>query len=90
MDIHDSASFSFTDRECINFSPVESIARNHRKDSINMVVAPDDGAFEKVRAILTRKKGRDIFDLYFLIDSKKILFNPELRIFLGLKRYSNC
>ena len=51
VDIHDSASFSFTDRECVNFSPVESIARNHRKDSINMVVAPDDGAFEKAKAV---------------------------------------
>ena len=38
----------------------------------------DEVGSEKVRAILTRKKGRDIFDLYFLIDSKKILFNPDL------------
>ncbi len=38
----------------------------------------DEVGSEKVRAILTRKKGRDIFDLYFLIDSKKILFNQDL------------
>ncbi|MCL4356740.1 MAG: ribose-phosphate diphosphokinase [Candidatus Thermoplasmatota archaeon] len=51
VDIHDTASFIFTDRNCINFSPVEAIAKSHRKDSISMVVAPDDGAFEKAKAV---------------------------------------
>ena len=33
---------------------------------------------EKVRAILTRRKARDIYDLYYLIDSKAIRFNRKL------------
>ena len=38
----------------------------------------DEIGGEKVRAILTREKGRDIFDLYFLIRRKNIKFNIEL------------
>ncbi len=38
----------------------------------------DEVGSEKVRAILTREKGRDIFDLYFLIRRKNIKFNIEL------------
>lgn len=38
----------------------------------------DEIGGEKVRAILTREKGRDIFDLYFLIRLKNIKFNIEL------------
>lgn len=38
----------------------------------------DEVGSEKIRAILTRNKTRDIFDLYFLISNKKILFRPEL------------
>ncbi len=38
----------------------------------------DEVGSEKVRAILTREKGRDIFDLYFLIRLKNIKFNIEL------------
>lgn len=33
---------------------------------------------EKVRAILTRRKSRDIYDLYYLVSKKKIKFNEEL------------
>ena len=33
---------------------------------------------EKVRAMLTRKKSRDIYDLYYLIDKKGIKFNEKL------------
>jgi hypothetical protein len=33
---------------------------------------------EKVRAILTRKKSRDIYDLYYLINKKGIRFNEKL------------
>lgn len=32
----------------------------------------DEVGGEKVRAILTREKGRDLFDLYYLINRKKI------------------
>ncbi len=38
----------------------------------------DEVGGEKVRAILTREKGRDIFDLYYLIRRKNIKFNIEL------------
>ena len=38
----------------------------------------DEVGSEKVRAILTREKGRDIFDLYYLIRRKNIKFNIEL------------
>ena len=38
----------------------------------------DEVGSEKVRAILTREKGRDIFDLYYLIHNKEIKFNVEL------------
>ena len=38
----------------------------------------DEIGGEKVRAILTREKGRDIFDLYYLIRRKNIKFNIEL------------
>lgn len=33
---------------------------------------------EKVRAIMTREKARDLYDLYFLIKKKEIAFNQEL------------
>jgi len=38
---------------------------------------PEVGS-EKVRAILTRKKARDIYDLYYLVTRKKINFNQDL------------
>ncbi len=38
----------------------------------------DEVGAEKVRAILTREKGRDIFDLYYLIRRKNIRFDIEL------------
>lgn len=38
----------------------------------------EEVAAEKVRAILTRKKGRDIYDLYYLIQGKKVRFDEEL------------
>jgi predicted nucleotidyltransferase component of viral defense system len=33
---------------------------------------------EKVRAILSRKKARDVYDLYYLIQKKKTGFRPDL------------
>lgn len=33
---------------------------------------------EKVRAVMTRKKKRDIYDLWYLIKNKKIKFNKDL------------
>ena len=33
---------------------------------------------EKVRAILTRNKARDIYDLHFLITKKEIRFNEQM------------
>ena len=33
---------------------------------------------EKVRALATRQKARDIFDLWYLIGEKKIVFSPEM------------
>ena len=38
----------------------------------------EEVASEKVRAILTREKGRDIFDLNFLIEKKEVKFNEDL------------
>ncbi|MFG1391214.1 nucleotidyl transferase AbiEii/AbiGii toxin family protein, partial [Acidiplasma aeolicum] len=38
----------------------------------------DEVASEKVRAIYTRKKPRDIYDLFFLITKKGIKFNEEM------------
>ena len=38
----------------------------------------DEVASEKVRAILTREKGRDIFDLNFLIGKKGVKYNEHL------------
>ncbi len=38
----------------------------------------DEVASEKVRAILTREKGRDIFDLNFLIGKKVVKYNEHL------------
>ena len=38
----------------------------------------EEVASEKVRAILTREKGRDIFDLNFLIEKKEVKFNEGL------------
>lgn len=38
----------------------------------------DEVGAEKARAILTRKKARDVYDLYYLIDKKGIPFNIEL------------
>ena len=33
---------------------------------------------EKVRAILTRQKARDVHDLYYLLEKKKIVFDGKL------------
>ncbi len=38
----------------------------------------EEAAAEKVRAILTRKKARDIFDLHYLVTKKGISFNESL------------
>jgi len=46
----------------------------------------DEVTAEKVRAIYTRKKARDIYDLYYLIYFKKVIFDPEL-INIKLKFY---
>ncbi len=46
----------------------------------------EEVASEKVRAILTRKKARDIFDLYYLISIKGVKFNRD-HINLKLKFY---
>src|SRR5208283_4068165 len=41
-------------------------------------MALEEVGAEKVRAIMTRQKARDIYDLYYLIHSKRIKFNKEL------------
>ncbi len=38
----------------------------------------DEVAAEKVRAIMSRNKARDAYDLYYLIKEKKVKFNKEL------------
>ena len=38
----------------------------------------DEVAAEKVRAIMSRNKARDAYDLYYLIKEKKVKFNREL------------
>ncbi len=43
---------------------------------------------EKVRAILTRKKARDIYDLFYLIDKKRISFKRDL-VTKKLEHYEN-
>ncbi|MFH1695739.1 MAG: nucleotidyl transferase AbiEii/AbiGii toxin family protein [Candidatus Micrarchaeota archaeon] len=35
-------------------------------------------AAEKIRAILTRKKARDLYDLHYLIEKKQVSFNQKL------------
>jgi len=47
----------------------------------------DEVAAEKVRAIYTRKKPRDIYDLYYLIYFKKVIFDLEI-INIKLKFYN--
>ena len=41
-------------------------------------MALDEVGAEKVRAITTREKARDIYDLYYLINNKKITFIKDL------------
>src|SRR5208283_968918 len=41
-------------------------------------MALEEVGAEKVRAIMTRQKARDIYDLYYLVHNKKIKFNNEL------------
>jgi Uncharacterized conserved protein len=41
-------------------------------------MALDEVAAEKVRAIMSRNKARDVYDLYYLIKEKGIKFNPDL------------
>jgi len=38
----------------------------------------DEVAAEKVRAILTREKARDIYDLAFLIENRKVKFQAQI------------
>lgn len=45
--------------------------------SISGMALEEVGA-EKVRAMMTRQKARDLYDLYYLVQSKKIKFNKEL------------
>lgn len=33
---------------------------------------------EKIRAVITRKKARDVFDLHFLAENKKAVFNEQM------------
>ena len=37
----------------------------------------DEVVAEKIRAIMNRKKARDVYDLFFLIDNKKVEFNLD-------------
>ena len=41
-------------------------------------MALDEVGAEKVRAILTRQKARDIYDLYYLVSKKRIKFDVDL------------
>jgi len=41
-------------------------------------MALDEVAAEKVRAIMSRNKARDVYDLYYLIKEKGVKFNPDL------------
>jgi hypothetical protein len=41
-------------------------------------MALEEVAAEKVRAIITRKKARDLYDLYYLITKRKIKFDENL------------
>ena len=41
-------------------------------------MALEEVAAEKVRAIMTRDKARDIFDLHYLVEKKLVVFSPEL------------
>lgn len=38
----------------------------------------EEVAAEKCRAIMTRERARDLFDLYYLVEKKKIAFNQKL------------
>lgn len=45
---------------------------------------------EKIRAIYTRKKGRDIYDIYFLISRKKLIIDKEIIKLVNIKlKYNN-
>jgi len=41
-------------------------------------MALDEVTAEKVRAIITRDKARDVYDLFFLIENKNVKFNEEM------------
>jgi predicted nucleotidyltransferase component of viral defense system len=61
--------------------PINLILKNtnyliHEKNVMGMDL--DEVASEKIRAIMTRNKPRDVFDLNFLINEKNIYFNKSL------------
>ncbi|MEW6528332.1 MAG: nucleotidyl transferase AbiEii/AbiGii toxin family protein [Candidatus Micrarchaeota archaeon] len=56
----------------LNFDAYEAPTKIINGMSINEVAA------EKIRAIMKRKKPRDVYDLFFLIKNKGIKFNIEL------------
>jgi predicted nucleotidyltransferase component of viral defense system len=62
--------------ETVNFSLLNDVYNVPLKNILCMGL--EEVSAEKVRAILTRNKPRDIYDLYYLISVKKIKFNKKL------------
>ncbi|RLI92450.1 MAG: hypothetical protein DRO89_02120 [Candidatus Altiarchaeales archaeon] len=73
----------------LNISKKEQVLLEPRRESImplyreiptfEVFAMPEEEILaEKVRAILTRQKPRDIYDLWFLLTRKNIVFDPSL------------
>ncbi|MGP6207754.1 ribose-phosphate diphosphokinase [Cuniculiplasma sp. SKW3] len=56
VDIHDEASFKYTDKECYDFKAAKTIAKSHRGHGIDMVIAPDDGALKRAEIVSAELK----------------------------------
>lgn len=67
VDIHDEASFKYTDRECTDFKAAKTIAKAHRGHGIDLVVAPDDGALKRAEIV-----GNDLKTPSMFLHKKRI------------------
>lgn len=58
VDIHDRSSFSFSSKPVDDFSASGPISRHFIKNDIDVVISPDDGAFERAKKVSENLKCR--------------------------------
>ena len=77
VDIHDASSFKYSNKPCSDFSASGSIADYFRGRKIDLVMAPDDGAFLRAKEIAGTLGCKSGFMNKKRIDSTTVEYNMD-------------